>query len=48
MFFMEDIQKILVVEDERTLCDVLKLNLELEGYKVDVAYSAEEALRVCR
>lgn len=46
MFFMEDIQKILVVDDERTLCDVLKLNLELEGYKVDVAYSAEEALRM--
>ena len=43
---MEDIQKILVVDDERTLCDVLKLNLELEGYKVDVAYSAEEALRM--
>ena len=46
MFFMEDIQKILVVDDERTLCDVLKLNLELDGYIVDVAYSAEEALRM--
>lgn len=43
---MEDIQKILVVDDERTLCDVLKLNLELEGYKVDVTYSAEEAQRM--
>lgn len=43
---MEDIQKILVVDDERTLCDVLKLNLELEGYKVDVAYSAEQAQRM--
>ena len=43
---MADYQKILVVDDERTLCDVLKLNLELEGYKVDVAYSAEEALRM--
>lgn len=36
--------KILVVDDEETLCDVLKLNLENEGYDVDVAYSAEQAL----
>lgn len=36
--------KILVVDDEETLCDVLKFNLEIEGYDVDVAYSAEEAL----
>ena len=43
---MEDTQRILVVDDERTLCDVLKLNLELEGYKVDVTYSAEEAQRM--
>lgn len=46
MIFMEDSQRILVVDDERTLCDVLKLNLELEGYKVDVTYSAEEAQRM--
>lgn len=37
-------KKILVVDDETTLCDVLRLNLELEGYAVDTAYSAEEAL----
>ena len=37
-------QKILVVDDEATLCEVLKMNLELEGYAVDTAYSAEEAL----
>ncbi len=43
---MEDSQRILVVDDEKTLCDVLKLNLELEGYKVDVTYSAEEAQRM--
>ena len=36
--------RILVVDDEETLCDVLKLNLENEGYDVDVAYSAEQAL----
>ena len=35
---------ILVVDDEEDLCDILKLNLELNGYIVSVAYSAEEAL----
>ena len=42
-FFMVA-DKILIVDDEETLCEVLKLNLENEGYDVDVAYSAEEAL----
>ena len=36
--------KILVVDDEEDLCEILKFNLESEGFKVDVAYSAEEAL----
>ena len=35
---------ILLVDDEETLCEALRFNLEAEGYKVDVAYSAEEAL----
>lgn len=38
--------KILVVDDEEDLCEILKFNLELEGYAVDTAYSAEEALRL--
>ena len=37
-------KRILVVEDEETLCEVLRFNLEEEGYEVDVACSAEEAL----
>lgn len=37
-------QRILVVDDEETLCEVLKINLENEGYDVDIALSAEEAL----
>lgn len=41
-----DSSRILVVDDEETLCDVLKLNLENEGYDVDVAYSAEQALEL--
>ncbi len=35
---------ILIVDDEETLCEVLKLNLENEGYDVDIALSAEQAL----
>ena len=42
---MVEKERILVVDDERTLCEVLKLNLELEGYSIDIAYSAEEALK---
>lgn len=36
--------RILIVDDEETLCEVLKLNLENEGYDVDTAFSAEQAL----
>lgn len=38
--------RILVVDDEEDLCEILQFNLELEGYTVDVAHSAEEALRL--
>jgi len=36
--------RILVVDDEENLCEILKFNLTQAGYEVDVAYSAEEAL----
>ena len=36
--------KILVVDDEESLCEILQFNLEVDGYDVDVAYSAEQAL----
>ena len=36
--------RILVVDDEEDLCEILKFNLEIEGYNVDTANSAEEAL----
>ena len=39
-------ERILVVDDEDTLCEVLKLNLENEGFDVDTASSAEEALKL--
>lgn len=38
--------RILVVDDEEDLCEILQFNLELEGYMVDVAHSAEEALHL--
>ena len=38
------VDRILIVDDEETLCEVLKLNLENEGYDVDIAFSAEQAL----
>ncbi len=37
-------KRILVVDDEDTLCEALRFNLEAEGYEVDTALSAEEAL----
>lgn len=37
-------KKILVVDDEETLCEALRFNLEAEGYEVDTAHSSEEVL----
>ena len=41
---MEIKSNILVVDNEQDLCEILKFNLETEGYNVDMANSAEEAL----
>ncbi len=38
--------KILVVDDEQDICEILQYNLETEGYEVVTAHSAEEALRL--
>lgn len=37
-------ERLLVVDDEKDICDILQFNLENEGYAVDVATSGEEAL----
>lgn len=37
--------RILVIDDEEDLCEVIRFALETEGYSVDVVYSAEEALQ---
>ena len=38
-------QRILVVDDERDLCEILQFNLEAAGYQTDAAHSGEEALK---
>ncbi len=42
---METPVKILVVDDEMAICELMKINLEVAGFSVDIANSAEEALR---
>ncbi|MBQ8657024.1 MAG: response regulator transcription factor [Prevotella sp.] len=37
-------KRILVVDDEQDLCDILLFNLTSAGYQAEAAYSAEEAL----
>lgn len=38
--------KILVVDDEKPIADILKFNLEKEGYEVVVAYDGDEAVEM--
>lgn len=42
---MKDL-KILVVDDEEDLCEILQYNLEQEGFQVDTAFSSEQALQL--
>lgn len=37
-------EHILIVDDDKSICEILEFNLKSEGYNVDLAYSAEEAL----
>ncbi|UFT99393.1 response regulator YycF [Radiobacillus kanasensis] len=39
-------QKILVVDDEKPIADILKFNLEKEGYEVICAYDGDEAIEL--
>lgn len=43
---MDNNYRILVVDDEQDLCEILKFNLETDGYTVETANSAEEALNM--
>ena len=42
---MKEQSKILIVDDEKDLCEILQFNLESEGFIIDTAYSGEEALK---
>lgn len=43
---MDNNYRILVVDDEQDLCEILKFNLETDGYTVEMANSAEDALEM--
>ncbi|HPR13609.1 MAG TPA: DNA-binding response regulator, partial [Bacteroidales bacterium] len=38
-------KKILIVDDEEDLCEILQYNLGNAGYETEVAHSAEEAIK---
>jgi DNA-binding response OmpR family regulator len=38
--------KILAVDDEQDICEIIKFNLEAEEYQVDTAFSGEDALKL--
>jgi two-component system, OmpR family, alkaline phosphatase synthesis response regulator PhoP len=42
---MEGNYRILIVDDEKDLCEILQFNLESEGFNIDIANSGEEALK---
>ena len=42
---MKKKSRILIVDDEEDICEILQFNLQGEGYDTDIAYSAEAALR---
>jgi len=41
-----NMDKILVVDDERDLCEILTFNLQANGFEADAAFSAEQALKM--
>lgn len=44
LFMNDSKKKILVVEDEKSISDIIKYNLEKEGFTVFTAYDGEEAV----
>ncbi|MEW6614938.1 MAG: response regulator transcription factor [Thermodesulfobacteriota bacterium] len=41
-------EKILVVDDERDIIELIKYNLEMEGFRISYAYNGEDALRLAK
>lgn len=42
---LDNVKKILIIDDEEDLCEILRYNLNNEGYLTETAFSAEEALK---
>lgn len=40
--------KILVIDDEKAIADIIKFNLEKEGYSVETAYDGEEGIEAVK
>lgn len=40
--------KILVIDDEKAIADIIKFNLEKEGYSVETAYDGEEGMEAVK
>lgn len=43
---VNSIPKILIVDDEKDLCEILEFNLSSEGFETQTAHSAEQALKI--
>src|SRR6202011_6128436 len=41
----KDMPHILVVDDERSICELLEITFRKEGYRIEVAHNVEEARR---
>lgn len=39
-------KKVLIVDDEKNICEIIRLYVEKEGYKTVIAYDGEQALRL--
>jgi two-component system, OmpR family, response regulator VicR len=39
-----NVKKILIIEDEASISDIIKFNLQKEGYEVDTAYDGQDGL----
>lgn len=39
-----DLKKVLIIEDEKSISDIIKFNLIKEGFEVDTAYDGQEGL----
>ncbi len=43
-----NLKKVLIIEDEKPISDIIKFNLEKDGFQVEVAYDGDEGLEKIR